>query len=222
MSRLSRRSGGRRPQAFVGIDEFSALGADNVLSLLARGRESGVSVLLATQELADLDRAGHGFRDQVLGVTAVKIIHRQDVPASAQMVAQMVGTETVWENTYQIGRGPLGGYSTSRGTRRQVERFLVHPNEIKTLPTGEAVVITKLPTASARIVNVHPPRARGRRGRQPRPQARRPQPRPRPRPRRRHPPPRIRRTRAPASAGPAGAGASAGAAASRRTRPAGR
>ena len=47
--------------ATIALDEFSALGADNVLSLLARGREAGVSVLLATQELADLERAGAGI-----------------------------------------------------------------------------------------------------------------------------------------------------------------
>jgi hypothetical protein len=149
------------PQALVGIDEFSALGGDNVIALLARGRESGVSVLLATQELADLDRAGRGLRDQVLGVTAVKIAHRQDVPASAQMIAQMAGTTKVWEPTYQIGRGPFGRYATSRGTRRAVEQFIVHPNEIKSLKTGHAVIITKLPSAQVRTVRVAPPRDSG-------------------------------------------------------------
>ncbi len=53
-------SGARPQQAVVAIDEFSALGSDNVMALLARGRESGVGVLLATQELADLDRAARG------------------------------------------------------------------------------------------------------------------------------------------------------------------
>ena len=53
---------------------------NNVISLLARGREAGVSVLVATQELADLDRAAPGLRDQVLGNTAFKLAHRQDVP----------------------------------------------------------------------------------------------------------------------------------------------
>jgi type IV secretory pathway TraG/TraD family ATPase VirD4 len=143
--------GGER--ATIGIDEFSALGSDQVLSLLARGRESGVSVLLATQELADLDRAGKGLRDQVLGVTALKIAHRQDVPSSAQTIAQMAGTETVWDETRQIG-SPFGRGGGPRGTRRLVEKFAIHPNEIRSLRTGEAVVITKLPRAQARIVRV--------------------------------------------------------------------
>jgi hypothetical protein len=146
-------------QAMIGIDEFSALQSDNVLALLARGRESGVPVLLATQELADLDRAGRGFRDQVAGVTAVKIAHRQDVPGSARMIAAMAGTEEVWEHTAQTVRHPLfGSYDSGRGTRRLAERFVIDPNEIQTLPTGEAVVITKLPTASARTVRITPDR----------------------------------------------------------------
>jgi hypothetical protein len=146
----------RREQAIVGIDEFSALGADHVVNLLARGRESGLSVLLATQELADLDRAAPGLRDQVLGVTAVKIIHRQEVPASARMIAQMVGTEKVWERTYQLSHPLLGG-TASRGSRRQVEQFIIHPNEIMSLRTGAALVVTKLPEARARIAWMNRP-----------------------------------------------------------------
>jgi conjugal transfer pilus assembly protein TraD len=145
-------------QALIAIDEFSALGADNVAALVAKGRESGDSLLLATQELADLDRVGRGFRDQVLGVTAIKIIHRQEVHSSARMIADMIGMQRVWEPTYQIGRGPLGAYSTSRGTRREVERHIVHPDVVKSLRTGEAVVTTKIPESSVRPVRVDRPR----------------------------------------------------------------
>src|SRR5579863_254574 len=88
---------GQLPRAVVAIDEFSALQSDNVLALLARGREAGVGVLLATQELADLDRAGRGVREQILGNTALKIAHRQDVPESAAAVARLAGTTRVWE-----------------------------------------------------------------------------------------------------------------------------
>jgi conjugal transfer pilus assembly protein TraD len=159
-SRLERGDGSSPPvSATVGIDEFSALGSDNVLALLARGRESGVTVLLATQEMADLERAAPGFRDQVLGITGVKLAHRQDVPASALMIAQMAGTERAWEETEQL-RGIFAGSGGSRGTRRQVDRYLVHPTEIKTLATGEAVLLTKLPAASVARVRVSPPRTR--------------------------------------------------------------
>jgi conjugal transfer pilus assembly protein TraD len=153
--RLEGASSGKLLQATIGIDEFSALGTENVVGLLARGREAGFSVLLVTQELADLDRAGRGMRDQVVGNTAVKIAHRQDVPASAQMIAEMAGTRTVWAETEQIGSVWSGAYG-HRGTRREVERLIVHPNQIKSLRTGEAVMITKLPRSSVRLVTVSP------------------------------------------------------------------
>ena len=118
-------------------------------------------VVLATQELADLDRAAPGLRDQVLGTAAVKIAHRQDVPASAETFSQMVGTVRVWEETRRIGGSAFARYDTGRGTRREVERFALHPNVIKELRTGEAVVITKQPAARARTVRVGPPRREG-------------------------------------------------------------
>jgi conjugal transfer pilus assembly protein TraD len=153
--RLDRSAGATPIPATIGIDEFSALGTENVVGLLVRGREAGLSVLLVTQELADLDRAGRGMRDQVVGNTAVKIAHRQDVPASAQMIAEMAGTRTAWAETEQIGHR-FGGYGR-RGTRHEVERFVVHPNQIKALRTGEAVMITKLPQAGVRLLTVRAP-----------------------------------------------------------------
>jgi hypothetical protein len=156
--RLAQPARGR--QAVIGIDEFSALDSDNVIALLARCREAGVSVLLSTQELADLDRSARGLRDQVLGSTAVKIAHRQEVPASARTIAQMAGMERVWDESVQTTRHPLLGLRESgRGTRRQAERFRVHPDEISSLPPGQALLITKLPGPSVRTVRVTPPHA---------------------------------------------------------------
>jgi conjugal transfer pilus assembly protein TraD len=154
--RLEAMGDGPRPLATVAVDEFSAIGSDQLLALLARGREAGVSTLVATQELSDLDRAARGFRDQVLGLTALKIVHRQDVPSSAQTIAELAGTERVWEQTEQL-RGLFAPAGASRGSRREVERFRVHPNEVKTLPTGHAVMLTKVPAAQIVRVRIDPP-----------------------------------------------------------------
>jgi TraM recognition site of TraD and TraG/FtsK/SpoIIIE family len=146
----------RIEQATIAIDEFSGIGGEHVVALFARGREAGVGVLLATQEMADLDRAGHGVRDQVLGSTAFKLILRQDVPASARLAAQIAGTEKAWEETRQIG-GTLFSAPSGRGTRRQVDRFVIDPNEIQSLPTGEAILISKLRGGRAERIRITPP-----------------------------------------------------------------
>jgi conjugal transfer pilus assembly protein TraD len=162
-------TGQNRPPATVAIDEFSALGADNVLSLLARGREAGVGVLLATQELADLERAGRGFRDQVLGITAVTLAHRQEVHESALAISRMAGTRLVWRET-RPNPAPLRslagpGGPPPAGTRRQHEEPVVHPNAIKRLRTGQVVLLTGVPRPIAARVQVDPPRARTEPGR---------------------------------------------------------
>jgi conjugal transfer pilus assembly protein TraD len=147
-----------RHPAMVGLDEFSASEDDQVIDLQARCREAGVGFAVASQEPTDFERVARGLLDQVLGNTAVKIAHRLDVPRSAELIADVAGTETVWEETHQIERHPLLGARTSgRSTARQVERYLVHPNVIKSLPTGRAVVITKTPETRVRIVAVAPP-----------------------------------------------------------------
>jgi conjugal transfer pilus assembly protein TraD len=150
------REGRQLEQAIVAIDEFSGIGAGHVVSLFARGREAGVACLVATQEVADLDRVGRGVRDQILGNTALKLVLRQEVPESAELVAQMAGTEKVWEETRQIG-GTLFRGSAGGGTRREAERFIIHPNEIKSLRTGEAVLIAKLGGGRARQIRLAPP-----------------------------------------------------------------
>jgi conjugal transfer pilus assembly protein TraD len=163
-----------QPLALIAIDEFSALEADNILALLARAREAGISVLLSTQEMADLDRLASGFKDQALGIVATVIAHRQSVPDSAEFIARMIGTQTVPQYTHQLGRPPMGidillrslgrrsgEWKTGMGTVKDVEEFRIHPNLIKELRTGQAVLITKNPTAQARIVQVVPKSRRG-------------------------------------------------------------
>lgn len=160
--RLDEPVGGRALEpAMIGIDEFSAINSDLVAALLSRGREAGMPVFVATQELVDLERASAGLRDLVLGVTAVKIFHRQEVPDSARTIARIAGTETVWEETRQLRGGLFGGYDTGHGTRRRVERFIVDPNEIQTLTAGQAVVISKIRGARPRTVRVRPPQREG-------------------------------------------------------------
>jgi hypothetical protein len=149
-----------RHPALVALDEFSGLEGDRILGLNARCREAGVGFLVATQEPTDFERAGSGLRDQILGSTAVKIVHRLDVPSSAEMIAKLAGTETVWEYSRQLEHHPLfGDRETGRSTAREVERFLIHPNVIKSLPTGQAVVITKVPETRVKVVSVSRPMA---------------------------------------------------------------
>jgi type IV secretory pathway TraG/TraD family ATPase VirD4 len=151
----------------VAIDEFSAVAAEHVARLFGRARSAGISLILSTQELVDLKSAGDGaLRDQTLGNVASVIAHRQNVPESAELIAQMAGTTPRWIATEQTEGRLLGSTHTGRGSRRRGYEFEVHPSQIKRLATGQAVVLTPGAGTPA-VARIHSPdRARTpRRGR---------------------------------------------------------
>jgi conjugal transfer pilus assembly protein TraD len=150
-------------RVLVGLDEISALDGDQLLGLLSRAREAGLAILLSTQELADLARVDPLFADQVLANTNVKIVHRQDVPESAERLSGVLGTYEDWEHTY-VERDALlsllaRSVSPVVGTRRLVDRYVIHPNVFKALVCGHAVVIRKHPRACVDVVAITPPGA---------------------------------------------------------------
>jgi len=102
-----RQHGEQRP-ALVIIDEFSAFGAPQTQRLFGRGRGAWLSQLLGTQEVADLGPndtnvlgAGGGILAQVAGNIEVLLCGRQNMPASAELVAAIAGTRGAWITTQQ-------------------------------------------------------------------------------------------------------------------------
>jgi conjugal transfer pilus assembly protein TraD len=127
----------------VMIDEFSAVAAEHVARLFGRARSAGISLILGTQELADLKSVGDGaLREQTLGNVATVIAHRQNVPESAELIASLAGTKATWVTTQQTEQGLIGSHHAGKGTRRRGYEFEIHPTRVKQLHTGQAVVIT--------------------------------------------------------------------------------
>jgi conjugal transfer pilus assembly protein TraD len=142
----------------VAIDEFSGVAAEQVARLFARGRSAGMSLLLATQELADLKVAGNGaLREQVLGNVGALIAHRQNVPESAELIAAVAGTRPAWvtvqHTSSRLVRRPTGG-----GSRKRVHEQIIHPTQIKQLRTGQAAVIAPASDRLPVIAQIHHPR----------------------------------------------------------------
>lgn len=124
------------------IDEFSAVAARQVSRLFGRARSAGMSLLLATQELADLQTVDAGLRDQVLGNVETVIAHRQNVPASAETIAKVASSKPAWVTTQQTEDRWFGLALSGRGSRRRDYEQEIHPSRVQQLYTGQALVIT--------------------------------------------------------------------------------
>ncbi len=132
----------------VALDEFSGLDGDQIAGLFQRARSAGMSLMLATQELADLRRIAEGFDEQIIGNVEWILAGRQNNPSSAETVAALAGTEEIWVHTFQTDDNVLRGTSpreSGMGTRHRGREFVYSPDAIKALPVGRMVLIEKNP-----------------------------------------------------------------------------
>lgn len=140
---------GQDKKIYCIFDEFGVFTGPQVTDLINKSRAAGFHVILSTQELADLRSGGSGeLMEQVLGNTNVKIIHRQDVPSSAELLASLIGTRDDIMVTRQVNETG----ATGMGTIKEEKSFMVHPDEIKRLGIGEVFVVKKFPVFSVSCV----------------------------------------------------------------------
>ena len=165
--RLARDGWGKTHMCPVILDEFSALGTPRVADLYARARSAGGAVLLATQDLdADLEAVSPQFAASVRTNANVWLVLRQTRGEAADAIARDIGSRLAWKETLQIEDDwdALGGLHAASGvgSLREVDEFILHPNDIKSLPQGGAYLVVKVPSgtinaasADTRIERVH-------------------------------------------------------------------
>ncbi|MDB5862065.1 MAG: Type secretory pathway VirD4 component-like protein, partial [Ramlibacter sp.] len=154
---------GHKANALVFVDELSAFDGEQLCATYERARSAGVRVIVATQSVSNFESAGGDkLLHAALDNSEVVIVHRQAVPDAAELLASLGGTEEAWEHTHQVidGRGmgtmgvELGLDESGQRARRLTDRFRAHPNKIKQLRQGQAIVISTRPDFQVRHINV--------------------------------------------------------------------
>ncbi len=138
------------------IDEFADLAQEDFISFLDRARSSKMSVVVAHQEICDLQRISPEFAGRLMGNTSSLYAFLQKRPESAEMISGMAGTRTVWKSTKQTERFGFFEVDSGKYSKREVEEFVIHPNLIKSLRVGKCVCIKKYPESRAYLVDVDP------------------------------------------------------------------
>jgi hypothetical protein len=132
--------GRQRPGQRVSLifDEFNVFVSSSVVDLVNKSRAAGFEALLAFQSLADIDRLDHGkdIRRQIIQNCNTLIVQRQNDPSDAEELANIIGTDESYQLTYQISDEGATGVGSARG----VKKYIFHPDDIKKLKIGEALV----------------------------------------------------------------------------------
>ncbi|MBK7893036.1 MAG: TraM recognition domain-containing protein [Bdellovibrionales bacterium] len=138
----------RRPFTVI-IDEFADLADEEFVGFLDRARSSRIGIVVAHQEISDLDRISPQFCGRLMGNTATLFAFLQKRPESAELISGIAGTRRVNEVTRQFDSKMLFRIPTGMQSQKEVDEFIVHPNVIKSLGVGECVCIQRYPSARA-------------------------------------------------------------------------
>ena len=134
-----------RKKIYTVFDEFNVFASHAVVDLVNKTRTFGFHTLIGTQSPSDLENAGGpALVEQLVENCNTYIIHRQNSAVNAEKLAAVIGTSDSYELTYQIQeRAILGHGRTGLGSVRQTREFIIHPDKIKRLGTGEAILVRK-------------------------------------------------------------------------------
>jgi TraM recognition site of TraD and TraG len=151
---------GHQAHSVLFVDELSAFDGDQLCATYERGRSAGIRVAMSTQSLSNAeDAGGTKLLHAALDNSELIIVHRQSVPDTVELLASLAGTEEAWEHTHKVDDARslhIGLDEVGERARRLTDRFRVHPNTIKQLAKGEAVVISQRPSLHVQRVLIEP------------------------------------------------------------------
>jgi len=142
-----------QPQrTFFIMDEINTYATTGLTDLVNKSRSAGVTCVLATQSLSDLDQAcGSAYKEQIVENCNNYIVMRQNSGVNAENWANILGTRATMDVTYQLQQRGLDTSATGFGSARRVREFLFHPDDIKALQTGQAVYLSRDMNAHSRV-----------------------------------------------------------------------
>lgn len=139
------------------FDEPASYLNESFIDMVNKGRGAGVHAVYSPQTMADVAKLGDKLMEQLVGNVNTLIIGKTNEGGEAEYWSNTIGTYEDIDVTSMIEQED--GYSDAgktdwtgeRGTKRNVDRFKINPNRLKSLRTGEFIVYR-----SAKNIDVPP------------------------------------------------------------------
>ncbi|MEC0373186.1 TraM recognition domain-containing protein [Paenibacillus chibensis] len=125
-------------------DEFSAYVSHEVVDVINKSRSAGFECLISVQGLSDIDAVDPVLTRQIINNCNTYFVGRVNESEDASTLAATFGTYEDGDITKQVQKTAVKlRMESEMGTVRSVQRFRAHPDEIKTLATGEVFLARK-------------------------------------------------------------------------------
>ncbi len=124
------------------FDEFGAIATPRFLELQNKCRGAGMQLFMAMQSPNDIKLIDENLSGLFIENSANLIVFKQRLDETSNMLAKTLGTIVGKKQTYQTENGSIG----ERGSERNVNEFICHPDIIKNLKKGQCVLLQHDPT----------------------------------------------------------------------------
>jgi len=139
-------------KSFFIMDEINVYATTALTDLVNKSRSAGVTCVLSTQSLSDLDFAcGDAYKEQIIENCNNYIVMRQNSGVNAEHWANVLGTRPTMEVTFQLQQKGLDTSETGFGSAKRVREYLFHPDDIKALQTGKGLYLSRDTNFNSRL-----------------------------------------------------------------------
>lgn len=135
------------------LDDFQDYIYEGFGALLNKSRSANIGVVFSHQAIGDLNKVSPAFTNVVMTNTNIKCVMRTSDPDTSDYFARSFGTRKAEKTTERSKDTFFGQSKTGDGSVREVDQYIVHPNEIRTQGTGHGVVTIPHPKG-VKIVRV--------------------------------------------------------------------
>jgi type IV secretory pathway TraG/TraD family ATPase VirD4 len=129
----------RNPVTLI-IDEFASFATPDFGEFIEKARGAGISIVVTYQSRKSLDHIEQSLSLKMNENTANKIVFQVQDSEDVEWFCSLLGTKTTTKETYQTENGFFGDTKTGAKSMREVEEYVIHPNEIKKLKLGQALL----------------------------------------------------------------------------------
>jgi len=129
----------RNPVTLI-IDEFASFATPDFGEFIEKARGAGISIVVTYQSRKSLDHIEQSLALKMNENTANKIVFQVQDSEDVEWFCSLLGTKTTEKETYQTEVGLFGDTKTGAKSMREVEEYVIHPNEIKKLKLGQALL----------------------------------------------------------------------------------
>jgi type IV secretory pathway TraG/TraD family ATPase VirD4 len=132
----------KRPVTLI-IDEFASFATPDFGEFIEKASGAGIGVIVAYNSRQSLNSIEGDLALKLNENTANKVVFQVQDSDDAQWFCGLLGTKKVEKETHQAEEGFIfGDTKTGMKSVREVEEYIVHPNELKSLRTGEALLVS--------------------------------------------------------------------------------